>query len=201
MPAGQARSHAVKSWVVTSGSLALRAVDRLPFGLAERLKGSGGQKLWRYSVASIVAVIVSEICLVVFNGAIGMSAVVSSSLATSIAAVPNYYLNRKWAWGKHGRSHLLKEVLPFWGLAFAGWALSTVAVYLTDRYAKHHHFAHAWTTALVAVVYVGAFGVLWIAKFVIFNRLLFVHGHHQHHEDSTAVPVQTTGATGVRVPG
>lgn len=112
---------------MTSGSLLLRAADWLPFGLGDRLKGPGGQKLWRYSVASIVAVIVSEICLVIFNGVIGMSAWVSSSLATSIAAIPNYYMNRKWAWGKHGRSHLLKEVIPFWGLAFLGWALSTVS--------------------------------------------------------------------------
>jgi putative flippase GtrA len=187
--------------VVTPGSLPLRVVDRLPFGIGDRLKGPGGQKLWRYSVASIVAVIVSEICLVIFNGVIGMSAWVSSSLATAIAAIPNYYMNRKWAWGKNGRSHLLKEVVPFWGLAFAGWALSTYSVYVMEHYAKHHHFAHAFTTALVAIVYVAAFGVLWIAKFVIFNKLMFVHRHHQHHEDTPGVPVKPAGAAGVRVPG
>ncbi|HEX4863750.1 MAG TPA: GtrA family protein [Acidimicrobiales bacterium] len=184
---------------MTLGSLALRVVDRLPFGLGERLRGPGWQKLWRYSVASIVAVIVSEICLVIFNGVVGMSAWVSSSLATAIAAVPNYYMNRKWAWGKHGRSHFLKEVAPFWGLALAGWGLSTFSVFLTERYAKHHHFAHVWTTALVAVVYVAAFGVLWIAKFIIFNKLMFVHRHH--HEENQGVPAKTAGAAGVRVPG
>ena len=186
---------------MTLGSLALRVVDRLPFGLGERLRGPGGQKLWRYSVASIVAVIVSEICLVIFNGVVGMSAWVSSSLATAIAAIPNYYMNRKWAWGKHGRSHLLKEVLPFWGLALAGWILSTFSVFLVDKYAKHHHFAHVLTTALVAVVYVGAFGVLWVAKFIIFNKLMFVHQHHQHHEESKTLPVTSAGPAGVHVQG
>jgi len=181
--------HAIKCRAVTPGALVPRVVDRL--------RGPGGQKLLRYSVASVVAVIVSEICLIVFNGVVGMSAWVSSSLATAIAAIPNYYMNRKWAWGKHGRSHLLKEVAPFWGLAFAGWSLSTYSVYLMERYAKHHHFAHVWTTASVAVVYVAAFGVLWIAKFIIFNKLMFVHRHHLEAEDATEVSV----ARGVRVPG
>ena len=153
-----------------------------PRALIGRLRGPEGQKLVKYSVASIVAVVISEICLVVFNGVIGMSAWVSSSLATAIAAFPNYYMNRKWAWGKHGRSHVWKEVVPFWGLAFLGWAFSTFSVYLTENYAKDHNFSHILATTLVAVVYVAAFGVLWVAKFVIFNKLMFVHRHHQAHE-------------------
>ncbi|HUE59681.1 MAG TPA: GtrA family protein [Acidimicrobiales bacterium] len=185
---------------MTLHSTALSVADRLPFGAGERLRGPGGQTLWRYSVASIVAVIVSEICLIIFNGAIGISAWVSSSLATAIAAVPNYYMNRKWAWGKNGRSHLLKEVLPFWSLAFAGWALSTYSVYLMEGYAKDQRFPHVWTTTLVAIVYVAAFGVLWIGKFIIFNKLMFVHRHHQHHLDAHEAPVGS-GERAVRIPG
>jgi putative flippase GtrA len=182
-------------------SLALRVADRLPGPVADRLRGPGGQKLWRYSVASMVAVIVSEICLIIFNGVVGMSAVVASSLATSIAAIPNYYMNRKWAWGKHGRSHLLKEVVPFWALAFAGWGLSTYSVYLMDHYAKQQHFSHALTTALVAIVYVAAFGILWVAKFIIFNKLMFVHRHQQTQDEGPGISVSSGGPAGVRVPG
>jgi putative flippase GtrA len=156
----------------------LKVVVLAPRDLIHRLRGPEGQKLVKYSVASIVAVVISEVCLVIFNGVIGMSAWVSSSLATAIAAVPNYYMNRRWAWGKNGRSHVLKEVVPFWGLAFIGWALSTYSVYLTEHYAERHHFGHLWTTTSVAVVYIAAFGVLWVAKFIIFNKLMFVHRHH-----------------------
>src|SRR5579872_3668617 len=94
----------------------------------EKLRGPGGRKLFRYSMASAVAVVISVVLLVIFNGLIGMSAWVSSTLATAIAAVPNYEMNRKWAWGKTGPSHLWKEVLPFWALAFLGWAVSTFSV-------------------------------------------------------------------------
>jgi putative flippase GtrA len=140
-----------------------------------------GQKLFRYSMASVVAVILSTILIIFFDGLIGFSAVVSSTLATAIAAVPSYEMNRKWAWGKSGRSHLLKEVVPFWALAFVGWAFSTFAVKIMESEAKHHHLPHFWTTFWVTFVYISAFGVLWVAKFVIFNKLLFVHRHH--HDD------------------
>ena len=152
-----------------------------PRDLIRRLRSPEGQKLVKYSVASAVAVVISEICLVMFNGVIGMSAWVSSSLATAIAAFPNYYMNRKWAWGKTGRSHMLKEVVPFWALAVLGWAVSTFSVYLMEHYDQRHGVSHLLTTASVAVVYIGAFGVLWVAKFVIFNKLMFVHRHH--HDD------------------
>lgn len=178
-----------------------------PRELIRMLRGPEGQKLVKYSVASIVAVVISEICLVIFNGVIGMSAWVSSSLATAIAALPNYYMNRQWAWGKNGRSHIWKEVVPFWALAFLGWALSTYSVYLTEQYDKQHHISHLWTTTSVAVVYIAAFGVLWVAKFIIFNKLLFVHRHHHDHphgdrsQDSPGASVRTGEPAGATIHG
>ena len=86
----------------------------------EMLRTPMGRKLFRYSMASVVAVIVSTSFLIFFDGVIGFSAVVSATLATAIAAVPSYEMNRKWAWGKSGRSHLMKEVVPFGLLRSSG---------------------------------------------------------------------------------
>jgi putative flippase GtrA len=160
--------------------------------MIERLRGPGGRKLFRYSCASVVAVAVSVVCLVILNGVIGMSAWLASTLSTAIAAVPNYEMNRKWAWGKTGRSHLWKEVVPFWALAFLGWGFSTISVHVMEGYAKNHHFSHLLSTATVTIVYIAAFGVLWIGKFIIFNKLLFVH----RLED---LPPELDGRSGVRV--
>jgi putative flippase GtrA len=160
--------------------------------LRDKLRGPEGRKLFRYSCASVVAVAVSVVCLVIFNGLIGLSAWVSSTLATAIATVPNYEMNRKWAWGKSGRSHLWKEVVPFWALAFLGWAFSTISVHVMEGYAHSHHFSHLASTASVTIVYVAAFGVLWVAKFIIFNKVLFAH----HLED---LPPELDGRSGIRV--
>jgi putative flippase GtrA len=156
-----------------------------------KLRGPEGRKLFRYSMASAVAVVLSVVLLVLFNGVIGLSAWVSSTLATAIAAIPNYEMNRKWAWGKSGRSHLWKEVVPFWALAFLGWGVSTISVHFMETYAKQHDFSHLMSTLSVTIVYVAAFGVLWVAKFIIFNKVLFVH----HLED---LPPELDGRSGVR---
>ena len=94
-------------------------------------------------MASVVAVMVSTACLVFFVGLMGLSAVVASTLATSIAAVPSYEMNRKWAWGKTGRSHIMKEVVPFWTIAIISWGVSTLAVcvHFMEDYAKQHDFS------------------------------------------------------------
>ncbi|MGH9122434.1 MAG: GtrA family protein, partial [Acidimicrobiales bacterium] len=129
----------------------------------------------RYSLVSVVSVVVSVAFLVLFDGLFGWSGVVSSTLATAIATVPSYELNRRWVWKKGGKSHLGKEVLPFWVLTFIGWALSTYAVKLTEDFANGHHFSHPLRTAVIVVVYVGSFGVVWVAKFIVCNKVLFRH--------------------------
>ncbi|HET6875229.1 MAG TPA: GtrA family protein [Acidimicrobiales bacterium] len=151
--------------------------------LREKIQSPMGQKLFRYSMASVVAVIVSSLLLLLFVGLLNMGEVLGASLATGLAAIPSYEMNRKWAWGKSGKSHLLKEVVPFWALAFLGWGFSTLAVYLMREYARHHHYGHAVKTIAVWLVYVGAFGVLWVGKFIIFNSVMFVQHHHEHHTD------------------
>lgn len=147
----------------------------LPGGLVDKLRSPQGQKLFRYSVASAVAVIVSLIFLEFFYGVLKLTEVPSSVLATTISAIPNYFMNRKWAWGKEGKSHLWREVVPFWSLALIGLILSTVSVKLMGSYAKSHDFSVLTRNISVAIVYVGAFGLLWVGKFVIFNKVLFVH--------------------------
>jgi putative flippase GtrA len=148
--------------------------------LREKLRSPMGQKLFRYSMASVVAVIVSNVFLLLFVGVLNMGEVLASMLATSIAAVPSYEMNRRWAWGKTGKSHVMKEVVPFWGLALLGFAFSTVAVWVVGRYARDHHFSHGAKTVAVLLVYFAAFGVLWVGKFMIFNSFMFVHSHHDH---------------------
>jgi hypothetical protein len=42
-------------------------------------------------------------------------------------------------------------------------------------------------TGAVAFVYVGAFGVLWVGKFMIFNKVLFAHHHPSEALPAAAV--------------
>jgi putative flippase GtrA len=147
------------------------------------------RKLWRYSCVSAVAVAISTTVLMFCTGVIDLSAVVSNTIATAVATVPSYALNRRWVWGLEGQSHLWKEVVPFWVLAFAGYAFSTVSVAYAEAFAKHEHFSHLARTGLVGITAIAAFGVFWVAKFIIFNRLMFVERRPASSlEDDSAGP-------------
>jgi putative flippase GtrA len=146
-----------------------------PAGLIASLRTPEGRKLLRYSMVSVVAVSVSVVALAIFHGLLNWSAFWSNVGATAVAAVPSYELNRKWAWGKSGKSHLWKEVVPFWVLAFIGLAFSTYWAVAADSLAKHHHLSHLARTVVVEGAVISAFGVLWVGKFIIFNKILFVH--------------------------
>ncbi len=129
--------------------------------------------MWRYSATSVLSVAVSVTFLVLFDGVLRLGPVLSSTLATAVATIPSYQLNRRWAWGKSGRGHIWKEVVPFWVLAFIGWGFSTYSVKLTASALAGSGLSHLVHTGLIAVVYVAAFGVLWVVKFVVFNKVLF----------------------------
>lgn len=152
----------------------LASVSMSPASLVARLRSPEGRKLWRYSLVSVISVGISTAVLVFCSGVLSLSAVVSNTIATVVATIPNYELNRRWAWGMSGRSHLWKEVVPFWVLGFASYGFSTIAVYYAEEFAKHERYAHLVRTGLVGITSIAAFGVMWIIKFIVFNRLLFI---------------------------
>jgi putative flippase GtrA len=136
----------------------------------------------RYSLASLVSVGVSQSVLAVAFGMLHWTAQLANMVACAVATAPSYYLNRRWAWGRRGRSHLWKEVVPFWAIAFLGLAISTWAAEVGSTLASHAAASHAATTAIVMAAALLAFGVLWIGKFAIFSRMLF----GERHIESTA---------------
>lgn len=131
-------------------------------------------KAFKYTVASAVSVVISQVILFFSFGIFHLwSATTCNFVAVALSAVPSYYMNRAWAWGKTGRSHLIKEIVPFWGLAFLGLILSLWAVSAAEAFALSHHFAHLEVAVLVNAASIAAFGILWVGKFIIFNKVLF----------------------------
>jgi putative flippase GtrA len=151
-----------------------------------------GGRLLRYSAVSIIALTLSEVLLVSFNGGLGWGAAKSSTVATALATIPAYFLTRQWVWDRSGRSHLRKEVLPFWVIALIGWAFATLTVQFAEDRTKGAHLHGASSVAIVALAYIFAYGVLWVGKFVLFNKVLFGGpGHHGRPGDSPSPGVSS----------
>lgn len=119
----------------------------------------------RYSAASVVGVVVGQSCLFLFYEIVDLPGVLANFLAVAISSVPAYLINRYWVWQKTDRNSLYREVIPFWGMAFLGLVLSTIAVAIVDDRTD--------SPLAVAVANMAGFGVLWIAKFLILDKVLF----------------------------
>jgi putative flippase GtrA len=139
-----------------------------------RARTPGGRKAARYMIVSAITVAVSQVALFGFYVVGHWTARASNIGACVVGGVPSYYLHRHWTWGKSGRSHLLKELLPFWGLAFLGLALSTWTADAAENYAQDATDSRLGQAMIINVAVIATFGVLWVAKFFIFNKLVFV---------------------------
>jgi putative flippase GtrA len=124
-----------------------------------------GRKAIKYSMVSVVAVACSQAILVICSGLLGWDPVPSNITAVTISSFPSYVLNRAWVWGRRGSHDVLREVVPFWIFAFIGLGFSTLLV----------HFASKWSdaTIVLSLANLTAFGILWIAKYLVLDSLLF----------------------------
>lgn len=147
----------------TSGRRLDRLVDRLVEPLGRRAPLA--RKLVKYSAASAVGVICGQSALIFCSAVLGWPGVASNLTAVTVGAVPNYLMNRYWTWSKRGPNHLWGEVVPFWVMTLLGLLLSTWAVsYADDRWGS---------TFAISVANLSGFGVLWVVKFVLLDKLLF----------------------------
>jgi putative flippase GtrA len=168
------------------------SVPTSPAELLALARSPEGTKMIRYTLISVICVVISVIVLGITVGLLHWPAFWANVFACAVATVPSYELNRKWAWGKSGKGHFWREAVPFWALAFTGLAFSTYWAVAAETLAHHHHLSHVAQTALVEGAVLSSYGILWVGKFVIFNKILFAH----HPEDLEPALDGRTGLPG-----
>lgn len=132
------------------------------------------QKLVRYSVASGTGVGVYIVVLVITNTLIGLGDMTSHLISVGLSSIPNYLVNRYWTWNQTGKNRLWGEVVPFWTMAFLAFLLSLVFVnYAEDRWG---------TTFAIGAANLSAFGVLWLARFLVLDKVMWKVVHELHPE-------------------
>ena len=134
-----------------------------------------GRKLVRYTLVSMASTLTSIIVIaIVYGFRIIPGEVEATIFGNVVATIPSYNLNRKWTWGKSGRSHLRKEILPFWIIAALGIAFSILGA----SYARHLVHSHHWSHAVATLIVIGAnfvsFAIFWVLKLMIFNKIFHV---------------------------
>jgi len=151
-----------------------------PSALMAHAKTEGGRRAIRYSATSLICVGITQCLIILFYGVIGMEAVPSNLSATMITSIPAFALNKYWVWGKRGRAHMRREVLPFWAFTVAGWILSTGMVALVTNLAGGNETER---TILVMAANIAGFGTLWVLKYIFLDKIMFGAHHHTPYDE------------------
>ena len=140
--------------------------------LWQKLGSPEGIKLVKYTMVSAISALTSIVVLTVVYGVFRLwSEVWSTLFANIVAGVPSYILNRRWVWGRGGRSHWWRELLPFWVMSLTGVGFALYTATLAKNYANSHDLPHLTRTALVVGANIAAFGIVWLLKYLVLNRL------------------------------
>ena len=130
-------------------------------------------KLTKYALGSVIALGTSVVVFAVMDW-LGVRTGIDSAAAFVAGAIPNWVLNRKWAWQMSGRVEWLREIVAYTVISVLVWAASTWATGNTQNWASAHFAAGdglrvIFTTAAYVVVQ----AVFFVVKFVIYDKWVF----------------------------
>jgi putative flippase GtrA len=140
--------------------------------------------LWaRYSASSVVATVVSQLAFALCYW-FGTAAIAATVVAWFAGAVPNYVLNRRYTWGRSGQK------LPYTIIVLGSAVTAAVVTSVTDHLVQPLE-SHAWKTILVSGSYLATYAILFIVKFVLFDRLVFAKPATAAESVEARTPVTT----------
>jgi putative flippase GtrA len=150
-----------------------------------------GRIFSRYTIGSVVAAVVSESTLLLMYGLSLLGPRASSVAAWVTGAGVNYVLNRRWAWGRTGRAHPIRELLPYWAIAVVSMLISAWATGVASNVGNRLFETHGPRVVFVGAAFLGVYGVLFIAKFLVFHYVLFADRTEPRRRSRHQVPSTT----------
>ncbi len=130
-------------------------------------------KITKYTIGSVVALTTSVIVFAIMDW-LRIRTGIDSAAAFAAGAIPNWVLNRKWAWKMEGRAEFLREILAYTVISVIVWAASTWATGNTQNWARHHIAPGSGLQVIATTAaYVFVQAVFFAVKFVIYDKWVF----------------------------
>jgi len=130
-------------------------------------------KITKYAIGSVVALVTSVIVFAVMDW-LGIRTGIDSAAAFVAGAIPNWILNRKWAWKMEGRVEWLREIVAYTIISVLVWAASTWATGNTQNWARAHISPGDGLRVIVTTAaYVFVQAVFFVIKYVIYDKWVF----------------------------
>jgi len=131
-------------------------------------------RLTRYAATSGVAFGVSELMLLILYGNDVANATLSAVIANLAGTIPSYLMSRYWIWKDASRTRVGRQVVLYWATSISCMALTSLATGAIASLAPAGHPLHL---AAVAIGFPAVSVVFWLAKFVLYQRVIFPATH------------------------
>jgi putative flippase GtrA len=132
------------------------------------------RKVTKYAIGSVIALVTSIVVFALLYVA-HMSTTWCSILAFAAGAIPNWVLNRRWAWQQQGQVAFMREIVGYVLVSVLSLIVSSVATGFTNhevnvlRVPQHTGLR----VAIVTGSYVLVQAVLFVGKFLVYERWVF----------------------------
>jgi putative flippase GtrA len=155
-------------------------MDMSATAVLDKVTGGRGALAAKYSAVSVIGVVITQVQLTLYSGILDWDPVMSNILAVTICTIPVFVLNKRWVWSSDGKIDMKREVLPFFIFTAMGLGLSTGLVALASSVSDSH--------LLVMLANIAGFGILWVAKFLFLDQIMF--GHSEIDEVLSQLPAE-----------
>jgi putative flippase GtrA len=131
------------------------------------------RRITGYSAGSVVALIISQTAFLFSYTFGGKDTAIASACGFIGGAVPNYILNRRWAWrdrrGRSRRSEVTLYMMVALASFFSAWACTNWA----EIGARSLTTSKITQDLFVQLTYLGISAVFFVVKFLIYETLVF----------------------------
>src|SRR5436309_7999435 len=131
-----------------------------------------GARITRYTLGSIIAAATSAVVFALLY-VMGVGTTACSVAAFVAGAIPNWILNRKWAWQVSGKIAIGREVLAYIVVSALTLLATTEATAWTQRQVQSLPAHHGIRVLLVTASYLAVFAILFVARFAVYDLWIF----------------------------
>ncbi|HWD86245.1 MAG TPA: GtrA family protein [Solirubrobacteraceae bacterium] len=163
-PAGPARK-----WARVQSELVTRLAQHRLWQWLTRTPFSA--RFTKYAMGSVVAFVSGNIAFMLFY-VMAASTTVCSVAGFIAAAIPNWILNRRWAWQREGRPPA-RQVVGYIAISIVVLITTSAATGWTNARVQSLPNHHGIRLLIVTLAYVAVTVILFFAKFVVYEYWVF----------------------------
>jgi putative flippase GtrA len=131
-----------------------------------------GGRITRYTLGSAIAAATSAVVFaLLYVGGLGTT--VCSVCAFVAGAIPNWILNRRWAWKVQGKIAIGREVVAYVVVSVLTLVATTESTAWTQRHVQTIPAHHGIRVLLVTASYLAVFAILFVARFAVYEFWIF----------------------------